>query len=77
MKKNRLRLKKINRFSFGFISMKLKKPNRTQIKKKNRAKLEKNQAKPSQIEKTKPNQFEPIYVLKKQTESKPVDLNRF
>jgi hypothetical protein len=66
---------------FGFISLKLKKSNRTQTEKKrakpgkNRAKLEKTDLKPSQIEKTKPKRFEPVFILK--TEPKPVGLNRF
>jgi hypothetical protein len=40
-------------FSFGFINLKLKKPNRTQTE-KNRAKLEK----------TEPNRFEPVFFKK-------------
>jgi len=38
-------LKKTGQFSFGFISLKPKKPNRTQTE-KNRAKSAKNRAKP-------------------------------
>ena len=81
MKKNRLKFWKNRpvRFGFGFISLKLKKPNRTQTE-KNRAKLAKNRVKPEKTEpnrKTKPNQFEPVFVLKNQTELKPVDLNQF
>ena len=55
------------RFGFGFISLKLKKQNRT---KKNRAKTKPNQ-------KTEPNRFEPVFILKNRTEPKPVGLNRF
>jgi len=51
---------------FGFISLKLKKPNRTQTE-KNRARLKKNQVKlkkQRQTGKTKPNQKQLIFVLK-------------
>jgi hypothetical protein len=75
--KNPIKIKKNQPVQFWFYKYEIEKTEPNPNKKKNRAKLEKNQAKPSQIEKTKPNQFEPIYVLKKQTESKPVDLNRF
>jgi hypothetical protein len=61
------------RFGFGFISLKLKKPNQTQTG-KNRAKTKPNRKKPSQ---TESNQFEPVFVLKNRTEPKPVGLNRF
>ena len=55
MKKNKLNFLKNRpvRFGFGFINLKLKKPNRTQTK-NNRAKLEKNLAKINRA-KTKPN----------------------
>jgi len=55
-------LKKTHRFCFDFLSLKLKKPNRTQTKN------------PSQPEKTEPN-LELVFVLK--TKPKPVGLNRF
>jgi len=70
MRKNRLKFWKNQpvRFGFGFISLKLKKMNQTQTEKtgKNRAKTEK----------TEPNRFEPVFILKNQTEQKPVGLNR-
>jgi len=53
-------LKKIDRFDFGFISLKPKKPNRTQTEKK----PSQTGKKPSQTEKTKPTQFEPVFFLK-------------
>ena len=61
-------MKKTGWFGFGFISIKLKKPNLTQTK-KNQKKIEPNR------KKTKPNRFEPVFVLK--TKPKPVGLNRF
>jgi len=64
-------------FGFGFISLKLKKPNRTESKPK---KPEKTESKPSQTEKTKSNKkkrVESVFILKNQNESKRVGLNRF
>jgi len=68
------------RFDFSFISLKPKKPNRTEPEQK---KPNQTGNKPSQTGKTKPNRkktepnrFEPVFV-KKQTEPKPVGLNRF
>jgi hypothetical protein len=64
MKKNRLKFKK-NRpvwFGFGFIRLKLKKPNRTE-------KTESNWKKPSQTEKFEPSRFEPVFFLKNRTET--------
>jgi len=63
VKKNRLKFWKNwpVRFGFGFISLKPKKLNRTETE-KNRAK-------------TEPNWFEPVFVLKNQTEPKSVVLN--
>jgi hypothetical protein len=43
----------------------------------NRKKLSQTGKKPSQTEKTKPNRFEPVFVLKNQTEPKPVGLKWF
>jgi hypothetical protein len=51
---------------FWFYKPEIKKPNRTQTGKK-----------PSQTRKTEPNRFEPVFVLKNQTEPKLVGLNRF
>jgi hypothetical protein len=69
VKKNRLKFKKkTNRFGFDFINLKPKKLNRT------KPKLEK---KPSQTEKNRANRFKPVFVLKTQTEPKPVSLNQF
>jgi hypothetical protein len=77
------------RFGFGFISLKPKKPNWTKTRKKtepnqkiqaklkNRTKPEKTEPKSSQTEKTKPNRFEPVFVIKNQTEPKQVGLNWF
>jgi hypothetical protein len=62
---------------FQFYKQKTKK-NRTEPNpKKTGKKTESNQKKPSQTGKTEPNWFEPIFVLKNQTEPKPVGLNRF
>jgi len=72
MKKNQLKFLK-NRsvwFDFGFISLKPKKPNRTEPKPSQTRK------KPSQTEKTEPNRFEPVFVLKNRTEPKSIGLNR-
>jgi hypothetical protein len=53
-------LKKIDRFGFGFTSLKLKKPNRTEPEpKKNRKKTEPNQK----------NLAKPVFVLKNRTET--------
>jgi hypothetical protein len=53
-------LKKIDRFGFGFTSLKLKKPNRTESEpKKNRKKTEPNQK----------NLAKPVFVLKNRTET--------
>jgi hypothetical protein len=66
VKKTDYNFKKIDRFGFGFISLK---PNQTQTE-KNQVKLEKNRVKSkklSQTGKTKPNyknQFEPVFILK-------------
>jgi len=58
VKKNRLNFKKTDRFGFGFISLKPKKPNRTQIEKnkkktsqtgKTQSQNDSNRKKPSQI----------------------------
>jgi hypothetical protein len=57
--------------------LKPKKPNRTQTGKKPEKKTEPNQTKTEPNRKTKPNRFEPVFVLKNQTEAKPVGLNRF
>jgi hypothetical protein len=43
----------------------------------NQKKTKPNRPKSSQTEKTDPNQFKPVFVLKNQTEPKPVGLNRF
>jgi hypothetical protein len=43
----------------------------------NQIQTEKNWKKTEPTEKTKPNRFEPFFVLKNQTEPKPVGLNRF
>jgi hypothetical protein len=67
-------------FGFDFISLKLKKPNRTQTRKKpsqtrtgkNRVKQKKNRAKPNQ---TRIGWFEPAFF--QITKPKPVGLNRF
>jgi hypothetical protein len=80
VKKNRLEFSKkpTGSVGFNFTSLKLKKLNRTQTE-KNKKKTEPNLAKtklnwkkiepkPSQTKKTKPNQFEPVFVLKNQTE---------
>ena len=71
------------RFGFGFITKKLKKPNRTETDKK----PEKNRAKPkkpsqnwenrAKTGKTEPNRFEPVFSLKNRTEPKLVGMNRF
>jgi hypothetical protein len=64
MKKKLLKFKK-NRpvwFGFGFIRLKLKKPNRTE-------KTESNWKKPSQTEKFEPSRFEPVFFLKNRTET--------
>jgi hypothetical protein len=58
------------RFGFGFISLKPKKPNRTQIEKK----TEPNWKKPSQ---TGTGRFELVFVLKNRTEPKSIGLSRF
>ena len=55
MKKNRP-----VRFGFGFISLKLKKQNRTQTKKN----LKKTKPNRKKTVKTEQNQFEPIFILK-------------
>ena len=71
VKINRLKFKK-NRpvwFDFGFISLKPKKPNRTELN-SNRKKLEKIEPKPSQTEKTDPNRFESVVVQKKPNRTK-------
>jgi hypothetical protein len=66
---NRLKFWKnqLVRFGFGFISQKTEKtePN---LNKKKRGK------KPSQTEKTESNQFEPVFVLKNQTETSRFEL---
>jgi hypothetical protein len=61
-------LKKTGQFSFGFISLKPKKPNRTQTE-KNRAKSAKNRAKTEPNRKNEPNKFEPVFVLKDRIET--------
>ena len=77
MKKNRLKFWKNQpiQFGFGFISLKLKKPNQTQtkkIRKKTRAKQKKTQAKPEKTEPvglnwffskiTEPNQNRSVWI---------------
>jgi hypothetical protein len=47
------------------------KPEKTEPNRKNRAKLEK----PSQTKKADSNRFELVFILKNQTEQKPVGLN--
>ena len=59
-KKTRLNFEKTNQFGFGFTSLKLKKPNRTEPKLKKKT---------SQTEKTKPNRVEPVFVQKNRTET--------
>ena len=57
---NRLNFKKTDRFGFGFISLKPKKPNRIQTEKKNQSKPEKteqNWAKPKKPSHTDLNRF--------------------
>jgi hypothetical protein len=84
VKKNRLNRLKFwknqpVRFGFGFISLKLKKPNRTQTGKQTSQtgkqtsqtgkKPSQTGKKPSQTEKTESNRFEPVFVLKNQTKT--------
>jgi hypothetical protein len=77
-KKNRLQFWKNRpvRFCFDFISLKPKKPNRTQTK-KTRKKTESNWKKPSQTEKIESNRFELVFDQKTKSKLKPVDLNQF
>jgi hypothetical protein len=60
VKKTDWNFEKTNWFGFSFISLKLKKPNRTQTK-KTRAKPEKS----SQTKKPSQNRVKPVFILKK------------
>ena len=83
--KNRLKFWKNRPVRFGFISLKPKKLNRTEPKPKkirknpSQTKPKPSQTKPksSQTKKTESNRFEPVFLLKNRTESKPIGLNRF
>jgi hypothetical protein len=63
VKKNRLKFLKNWTVQFQFYKFETEK-------------TEPNRKKLSQIKKTEPNRFEPVFVLKNQTESKPVGLNQ-
>jgi hypothetical protein len=74
VKQNRLKFWKNRPVWFRFYKLETK-PNPNRKKSKNKpSQIGK---KPSQTKKTEPNRFEPVFVLKNQTEPNPVGLNRF
>jgi hypothetical protein len=86
-KKKSIKLIKILKKLAGSIRFRFYKPkaekNRTEPNpnrknpETNRQKTEPNRKNRAKIEKTKPNRFETVFVLKNQTEPKPIGLNRF